>query len=223
MQLLRDLGIGAAAERLYLRLLGDGVSHGPDPAGREGPSAARPGATAAAAAEGADAQDAEGQDADAQDVRGENSPAQDADTEDLAVAELVAAGLAARGDDGRLVACPPQLALESLARDHTRRAAQARASAEMLSQLWDSRGARRPYLETLPSYDAAWTVLSRVQSDAVHRVRAITQGNLSSSGQRSSTMVRFIGTTGVTRASSPAATHCCTRRSATGSWRICVL
>ncbi len=157
MEQLRDLGIGAAAERLYLRLLDDGVSRGPEPAGGEGP-ADRAGAGAGTAA----------------------GP----DEEEAAAAELVAAGLARRGDDGRLVVCPPQLALESMARDLVRRAERARADAESLSQLWDSRGVRRPYLEPLPSYDAAWTVLSRVQTDAAHRVRAITQGNLSSSGQR---------------------------------------
>jgi DNA-binding NarL/FixJ family response regulator len=100
---------------------------------------------------------------------------------DAAVAELVDIGLVTR-EGHLLAACPPHLALESVAREHARKAALARSAAEELSQLWGRVSGCWPNLELLSSYDAAQPLIKRAQTDARSQVRAMTQGNLSSTG-----------------------------------------
>jgi DNA-binding CsgD family transcriptional regulator len=99
------------------------------------------------------------------------------------LAELRALGLLAC-DGERLTPCPPQLAMESLAQEHSRKAAAAWENAASLSQLWALGAGQRWYTETLPSYAAAQTVLDRAQTDAREQVRAMTMGVLSSTRQR---------------------------------------
>jgi DNA-binding CsgD family transcriptional regulator len=99
------------------------------------------------------------------------------------LAELRALGLVARDGD-RLTPCPPQLAMESLAQEHSRKAAAAWESAAALARLWQRGAGRQSYIEMLPSYAAAQDVLDRAQTDARERVRAMTVGVLSSPRQR---------------------------------------
>lgn len=99
------------------------------------------------------------------------------------VGELVAMGLVERGE-GKLIPCPPQLAMEALAERHTRKATVARQSAALLSRVWSASVERQTYLELLPSYEAGRAVLDRVQTEARRQVRAISVGNLRPEGHR---------------------------------------
>jgi DNA-binding CsgD family transcriptional regulator len=100
---------------------------------------------------------------------------------DAAVAELVDIGLVTR-EGHLLAACPPYLALESMAREHIRMAALARSGAEELSQLWGRESGRQPKIELLSSCHAAQQVIRQAQTEARSQIRAMTQDTLSSTG-----------------------------------------
>ncbi|MEV5961876.1 hypothetical protein AB0L70_08950 [Kribbella sp. NPDC051952] len=93
------------------------------------------------------------------------------------VDELIALGLLERVDE-TLVVRPPRLAMDALAEQHTKQAALARESADLLTELWKSAAGRQDYLEVLPTYAASQAVLNSVQKDAQDHVRAMTMGNL---------------------------------------------
>ncbi|MDT7786247.1 MAG: hypothetical protein QOF58_4666 [Pseudonocardiales bacterium] len=99
------------------------------------------------------------------------------------LAELSAIGLVELNGD-TVIPTPPRLAMEALAQRHTREAALARESAEMLSRLWTRGLERRTDFELLPSHEAGRAVLDSVQTDARERVRAMTLGNLSTEGHK---------------------------------------
>ncbi|MEV6235393.1 LuxR C-terminal-related transcriptional regulator [Lentzea sp. NPDC051838] len=94
------------------------------------------------------------------------------------LAELQTIGLVELSGD-TVIPTPPRLAMEALAQRHTREAALARESAELLSRLWTRGLERRTDFELLPSHEAGRAVLDSVQTDARERVRAMTLGNLS--------------------------------------------
>ncbi|MEV4312006.1 HTH domain-containing protein [Actinocrispum sp. NPDC049592] len=102
---------------------------------------------------------------------------------EVALAELTAIGLVEQGVD-KVLPCPPQLAMEALAEQHTRSAAVARQSATLLSRVWSAGVEGQTYVELLPSYEAGRAVLDRVQTDARTRVRAISVGNLGPEGHK---------------------------------------
>jgi DNA-binding CsgD family transcriptional regulator len=79
---------------------------------------------------------------------------------------------------------PPQLALEALAQRHARQAELARQSATKLTELWSAGAGQRRYLEILPGFDAARTVLDSTFGDAEERVRAMTIGNQATARHR---------------------------------------
>lgn len=99
------------------------------------------------------------------------------DDADACLAELTTLGLVERTADA-LVVRPPRLAMDAVAERHTTRAALARESAELLTELWKSAAGKQDYLEVLPTYDAAQSVLNSVQTDAQEHVRAMTMGNI---------------------------------------------
>ncbi|MFC0543201.1 helix-turn-helix transcriptional regulator [Kutzneria chonburiensis] len=79
---------------------------------------------------------------------------------------------------------PPQLALEAYAQRHARQAELARQSATKLTELWSAGAGQRRYLEILPGFDAARTVLNSAFGDAGERVRAMTIGNQATARHR---------------------------------------
>lgn len=98
-------------------------------------------------------------------------------TDEDPVEELIGLGLVER-IDGAFVVRPPRLAMDALAERHTKQAALARESADLLTELWKSAAGRQDYLEILPTYAASQAVLNSVQKDAQEHVRAMTMGNL---------------------------------------------
>lgn len=100
-----------------------------------------------------------------------------ATTFDDLLAELSDLGLIERLGE-TLVVRPPRIAMEALAERHTKRAALARDSAEMLNELWKAAAGRQDYLEVLPTYAVSQAVLNSVQTDSQEHVRAMTMGNL---------------------------------------------
>jgi DNA-binding CsgD family transcriptional regulator len=99
------------------------------------------------------------------------------------LAELTAIALVERRDD-KVGPRPPQLALEAYAQRHARQAELARQSATKLTELWSAGAGQRRYLEILPGFDAARTVLNSAFGDANQRVRAMTVGNQATARHR---------------------------------------
>lgn len=80
-------------------------------------------------------------------------------------------------DDGRALATTPRTALDMVARDHSRQAAQARLAGEDLARLWSVHQGRADYLEIVPSLAAAREVQSSVMTDSERTIRGLSIGS----------------------------------------------